>query len=66
LSQRLYRIRAQTMLIWGESDRMISPVYAEAFKAGIAGAHLVTIPEAGHMAPVEQTAKVIEALQSLS
>jgi pimeloyl-ACP methyl ester carboxylesterase len=65
LSQRLYRIKAQTMLIWGESDRMIPPIYAQAFKAGIAGAHLVTIPEAGHMAPVEQTTKVIEALQSL-
>ncbi len=65
LSQRLYRIKAKTMIVWGDSDRMISPTYAHAFKNGIAGAQLVSIPEAGHMVVVEKTAAVVEAVSTL-
>jgi pimeloyl-ACP methyl ester carboxylesterase len=66
LADRLYRIRAKTLLVWGDSDRLISPVYAQAFKKAIAGAELVSIPEAGHMAIWEQTAKVMAALERLA
>jgi pimeloyl-ACP methyl ester carboxylesterase len=66
LAQRLYRIKAKTVLVWGDSDRLIPPVYARAFKAGIAESQLVSIPEAGHMAPIERTANVVEALQRLA
>jgi pimeloyl-ACP methyl ester carboxylesterase len=65
LSQRLYRIRAKTVVIWGDSDRLIPPVYAHGFKKGIAGAQLVSIPEAGHMVIVEQTAAVADAIAML-
>jgi pimeloyl-ACP methyl ester carboxylesterase len=65
LSQRLYRIKARTLLVWGDSDRLITPVYAQAFKKAIAGAELVSIPEAGHMAIWEQTDKVVAALSRL-
>lgn len=65
LSQRLYRIKAKTLLVWGDSDKLISPVYAQAFKKGIAGAELVSIPEAGHMAIWEQTDKVVAVLSRL-
>ena len=37
LGSRLYRIRAKTVIVWGQSDRMIPPVYARGFEAGIAG-----------------------------
>ena len=66
LSQRLYRVKARTLLIWGDSDRLISPVYAQAFKKAIPGAELVSIPEAGHMAIWEQTAAVMAALERLT
>lgn len=65
LSQRLYRIRARTTLIWGESDRLIVPAYAQAWQAGIAGATLTMIPKAGHLAPQEQPEAVVAALGSL-
>jgi pimeloyl-ACP methyl ester carboxylesterase len=65
LSQRLYRIRARTVIVWGDSDRLIPPVYAHAFKKRIAGAELVSIPEAGHMVVVEQTEAVMEAVGRL-
>jgi len=66
LSERLYRIRAKTLLIWGESDRLIAPAYAQAFKKGIKGAELAVIPEAGHMVIWEKTDAVISALDRLA
>ncbi|MFC3068162.1 alpha/beta fold hydrolase [Phenylobacterium soli] len=65
LQQRLYRIKARTVIVWGDSDRLIPPAYAHAFKKGIAGAELVSIPEAGHMVVLEQTQAVAEAVGRL-
>jgi pimeloyl-ACP methyl ester carboxylesterase len=65
LRERLYRIKAKTVLVWGDSDRLIPPVYAHAFKKGIKGAELVSIPEAGHMVTLEQTEAVVEAVSRL-
>lgn len=66
LAERLYRIRARTLLIWGASDRLTPLPYAEAFRDGIAHSELVVIPEAGHMVPLEQTARVVEAIGRLA
>jgi len=65
LAQRLYRIKARTVVIWGDSDRLIPPVYAHGFKTAIAGAELVSIPEAGHMVVLEKPGVVAEAVGRL-
>jgi len=65
LAGRLYRIKAKTVLIWGDSDRLIPPAYAHAFKKGIKGAELVSIAEAGHMVPMEKTDQVAAAISKL-
>jgi len=65
LSTRMHRIRARTILVWGDSDRLIPPVYAHAFKKGIAGAELVSIPEAGHLINLEKPQAVAEAIRRL-
>jgi pimeloyl-ACP methyl ester carboxylesterase len=65
LQQRLYRITAKTVIVWGDSDRLIPPVYAHGFKKGIAGAELVSIPEAGHMITLEKPTLVAEAIGRL-
>lgn len=65
LEERLYRIKAKTVVVWGEGDRLIPPVYARGFVEGIAGAELVSVPEAGHMLGWEQTAKVAAAVGRL-
>lgn len=65
LSTRMHRIRARTIIVWGDSDRLIPPVYAHAFKKGILGAELVSIPEAGHMVTLEQPKAVAEAITRL-
>jgi pimeloyl-ACP methyl ester carboxylesterase len=62
LASRLYRIRAKTLLIWGESDRLVPPVYARAFQSSLPCADVVMIPEAGHMVAFEKTAEVSAAI----
>src|SRR5215475_9035970 len=59
LSKRLYRLTAPTLVLWGKSDRLIPPVYAERFRALIPGARVVTIEGAGHMLPYEQPAEFV-------
>lgn len=65
LSTRLYRIKAKTMLVWGDSDKLIVPAYAHAFKKAIAGSELVAIPEAGHMLILEKPDQVVAAIGRL-
>ena len=65
LKDRMYRIKAKTVLIWGASDRLFPAPYAHAWKEGIAGAELVIIPEAGHMVPVEKTGPTLAAIARL-
>jgi pimeloyl-ACP methyl ester carboxylesterase len=54
LSKRLYRLSAETLLVWGASDRLIVPAYAKRWQALIPHARLETIEGAGHMLPYEQ------------
>jgi pimeloyl-ACP methyl ester carboxylesterase len=62
LSKRLYRLTAPTLVVWGKSDKLIPPVYAERFKALIPQAEVVQIAEAGHMVPYEQPAAFVSAV----
>jgi len=65
LAQRLYRITARTVIVWGQSDRMIPALYGSHFQAGIAGSRLVEVLEAGHMVILEKPFAVAEAIASL-
>ena len=65
LSERLYRVKAKTLLVWGASDKLIPPVYGEAYKKAIKGAELTIIPKAGHMITLEQPDELVTALASL-
>jgi pimeloyl-ACP methyl ester carboxylesterase len=62
LKDRLYRITARTRIIWGESDKLIVPIYGEAFRAGIRNAELTIIPKAGHVPHLEQTEATVRAI----
>jgi pimeloyl-ACP methyl ester carboxylesterase len=62
LAERLYRVSAKTVVVWGESDRLIPPAYAEAFRRLVPHAEIVRIAEAGHMAPYEKPEAVLEAI----
>ncbi|HKI99359.1 MAG TPA: alpha/beta fold hydrolase [bacterium] len=63
LARRLGRIRADTLLLWGEDDRVVPPAYAQAFAAGMnASTQMRTLPGAGHLADLDQPDAVAEAL----
>ena len=62
LSKRLYRLTAETLVLWGAADTLIVPAYAEQWKALIPGARVQTIAGAGHMLPWEQPAAFVDAV----
>ena len=62
VSRRLYRLRAETLVLWGASDRLIPPVYAERWGKLIPRARVVTIGAAGHMLPYEAPDAVVSAV----
>jgi pimeloyl-ACP methyl ester carboxylesterase len=50
----LPRIAAPTLLIWGEADTRSPLSVAHQFEASIPNAHLVVIPDAGHVSNLER------------
>ncbi len=54
LKKRIHRVAAETLIIWGEHDRLVSPVYAEEFAAHIPGSRVEIIEGAGHVPQWEQ------------
>ena len=60
LPYRLHRIDIPTLLIWGESDGIVSPKYGQAFCDMIPGAGMVVIPNAGHVPHIEQPERFVE------
>jgi len=62
LERRLWRIKAPTLIVWGEQDRFISPMYAEIFREKISGAEVVKIPNAGHLVGIESPEPYAKAL----
>jgi len=62
LSKRLYRLTAETLLVWGAADRLIVPAYAERWRALIPGARVEMVEAAAHMLPYEQPEALVRAL----
>jgi len=54
VARRLYRVTAETLVLWGSSDQLIPPVYAEKWKRLLPNARAVQIDNAGHMLPYER------------
>ena len=56
LLRRLGRIQIPTLVIWGTSDRIVTPAYGAAYAAAFPDARLTIIEEAGHLPQIEQPA----------
>jgi pimeloyl-ACP methyl ester carboxylesterase len=63
LKKRAYRIAATTLLVWGESDRLIPPAYAKEFQSRIKNSRLAMIPQAGHMVMYEQQSAFVKTVR---
>jgi pimeloyl-ACP methyl ester carboxylesterase len=55
LEQRLARIKAPTLIVWGENDRFLPVAHAQAYASGIPKSKLRLIGHCGHLVPLEQT-----------
>jgi len=63
VEKRLGLVKAPTLLIWGEQDRIFPRTYADRFAAGIAGpTKITTIAGAGHLAELDKPDEVAAAV----
>jgi pimeloyl-ACP methyl ester carboxylesterase len=62
LKRWLGRISVPTLLLWGASDRIVTPAYGRAYGELIPGARFELIPEAGHHPDLEQPERVVEQI----
>jgi pimeloyl-ACP methyl ester carboxylesterase len=60
----LRRIAVPTLVLWGESDRIVTPEYGRAYSQRIPGATFRTIAAAGHHAELEQPEVFVEHVVS--
>lgn len=64
LPRRLHRIDVPTLVLWGESDGLVTPDYGRAYCGMIPGAQFAVIPEAGHAPQAEQPDAFVEQVLS--
>lgn len=62
LRGRLQRLDVPTLILWGESDRIVSVEYGRALCNAIPGARFELIPSAGHYPHIEQPARFAQAI----
>jgi pimeloyl-ACP methyl ester carboxylesterase len=62
LAKRIHRIQAPTLLVWGESDGLIPPVYGREFLRRIKGSQLVVLPQCSHMLMLEQREQFVRTV----
>ncbi|HXG07395.1 MAG TPA: alpha/beta fold hydrolase [Nitrososphaera sp.] len=59
---RLERIKAPTLIIWGKHDELIPLEYSRAFQESIGGSQIVILEDAGHVPFAEKPAITCELL----
>jgi pimeloyl-ACP methyl ester carboxylesterase len=62
VSKRLYRAVVDSLVVWGEGDRLVPPAYADRWAELLPCATVTRLAEAGHMAPYEQPEALSEAV----
>ncbi len=62
LSARLTRIDRPTLVLWGQSDRIVTPAYGHAYAELIPGARFEILAAAGHYPYLEQPDAFVAAV----
>ena len=62
LARRLHRIRCPTLLLWGADDRLVPPVYGEAYRRHLPHAEWKLLPRCGHMPMFECEQQFVETV----
>jgi pimeloyl-ACP methyl ester carboxylesterase len=64
LKHWLHRIEVPTRVIWGDSDRIVTPEYGRAYADLIPGAEFTVIPSSGHHPELEQPDAFLTAVEA--
>jgi len=62
LRARLAQVSVPTLVIWGDSDRIVDPDYGRAYAAAIPGARFRLLPATGHVPQIETPAQLLGAI----
>jgi pimeloyl-ACP methyl ester carboxylesterase len=62
LLKRLGAITAPTLVLWGDSDGIVTPDYGRAYAAAIPTAKFQLLPNAGHLPQIETPEQVLSAV----
>jgi pimeloyl-ACP methyl ester carboxylesterase len=63
---RLPQVKVPVLVLWGDSDRIVTPQYGQALAAAFPDARFKVIAEAGHLPQLEQPAATFAALDSFA
>jgi pimeloyl-ACP methyl ester carboxylesterase len=58
LEKWLHRIKLPAHIVWGDSDKVMPPAYAEKWRQGLPNARLTMVEKCGHLPHVEQATLV--------
>ncbi|MQA87983.1 MAG: alpha/beta fold hydrolase [Streptosporangiales bacterium] len=64
LRNRLHRVAASTLIVWGREDRLIPVAYADEFARLIADSKVVIIDDCGHIPQVERLEETSAAVDA--
>jgi pimeloyl-ACP methyl ester carboxylesterase len=64
LRERLAGVAVPTLILWGASDRLVTPAYGRAFAAAIPDARFELVADAGHLPHLEQPAATFELIDA--
>jgi pimeloyl-ACP methyl ester carboxylesterase len=64
LRGRLASVQAPAFVIWGDSDRVVTPAYGQAYAKSFPHSRFEIIAKCGHMPQIEQPARLLELVRS--
>ena len=65
LRARLAHVRVPVLVVWGESDRVVTPAYGRAVAESFPDARLEVIAQCGHMPQIEQPQRLLALVATM-
>lgn len=66
LAPRLRAVSTPTLVVWGDSDRIVDPDFGRAYAAAIPGALFQLLPATGHMPQIESPEDLTRAVRDFA
>jgi pimeloyl-ACP methyl ester carboxylesterase len=65
LRPRLADVRVPVLVVWGESDRVVTPAYGRAVAASFPDARFELLAQCGHMPQIEQPQRLLDLVRAM-